>query len=152
MGEMLKIDGFDDMIKKLQSTSKAADGIAKRTADKCAQIMQAEIKSEAQKAGVPDELINKVVTIKEKSESKNRYKVSAGLKWENPPAPNKYNDALKAIVLNYGTPEERHTAKGYNRGKIKATNFMKKAKNKASKKIKSELNSAYEELNKELER
>lgn len=48
---ILQINGFDEMIKKLESSSKAAEQIAQQTAKECGDILKAEIVEQAKSAG-----------------------------------------------------------------------------------------------------
>lgn len=148
---ILQINGFDEMIKKLESTSKAAERIGKQTAQDCGEILKAEIVNQAKSAGLPDKLVNQLQEDfeAERSSGKFRYLVGWRKVERNSGAP--LTDSEKVIVANYGTPE-RFTRAGASRGEMPKLNFLKKAKSKAKLKIKKRIESGYAELNKELEK
>ncbi len=147
---ILQINGFDEMIKKFESASKAAERIGKETAKDCGEILKGEIVTQAKSAGLADHLVNQLQEdFEAERSSKFRYLVSWEKKKSNGGEP--LTDSEKVIVANYGTPE-RTTQAGASRGKMPKLNFLKKAKTKAKPKIKRRIEQGYAELNKELEK
>lgn len=149
---ILQISGFDEMIKKLESASTAAERIAKQTAQECGDILKAEIVDQAKSAGLPDNLVNQIQEDFEAERSGGKYRCTVGWPKESRGGGAALTDSEKVIVANYGTPEERKTKAGASRGKMPKLNFIKKAKTKAKPKIKRRIEQGFAELNKELEK
>ena len=149
---ILQINGFDEMIKKLESSSKAAEKIAQQTAKDCGDILKAEIVEQAKSAGLPDHLVNQLQEDFEAERSSGKFRYLVGWQREARSGGAALTDSEKVIIKNYGTPEERKTAAGASRGKIKKLNFLKKAKNKAKPKMRKRIETGFAELNKELEK
>ncbi|MBR4859357.1 MAG: hypothetical protein IKU08_09275 [Clostridia bacterium] len=148
---ILQISGFDEMIKKLESTSKAAEQIGKKTAQDCGAILKAEIVDQAKSAGLPDKLIKQIDEDFEAESASGKFRYLVGWRKVEHTRGAPLTDSEKVIIANYGTPE-RFTNAGASRGEIKKLNFLKKAKAKAKLKIKRRIESGFAELNKELEK
>lgn len=148
---ILQINGFDEMIKKLESTSKAAERIGKKTAQECGEILKSEIVSEASSAGLPAHLVNQIKEDFDAEQASGKFRYLVGWHKEEHKSGEPLTDSEKIIVKNYGTPE-RVTLSGASRGKMPKLNFLKRAKTKAKPKIKKRIESGFAELNKELEK
>jgi hypothetical protein len=125
---ILQLKGFDDLLEQIQK----AGGNIDRAADSClrqsAKIMQSELKSQMQAAGVDGDLINSMPPPQITVEN-NRYSAAVGYKKGNFD-PNDPSDGYKVVFLNYGTPRRtKH-------GKVAARGFIQKAKKKARPQIK----------------
>lgn len=125
---ILQLKGFDDLFDQIKKAGGSIDAAADSCLRQSANIMQAELKSQMQAAGVDSGLINAMpppqITVKG-----NRYQAKVGYKKGeyNPSDP---SDGYKVVFLNYGTP--RRTM----HGKVAARGFIQKAKNKARPQIK----------------
>lgn len=146
---IMQISGFDEMLKKFEASSKAAEKIAKQTAQDCGNILKSEIVKQAQSAGLPNHLVNQIEEDFE-AERAGKYRYLVGWEKESHKRGEPLTDSEKVIVANYGTPE-RFTASGASRGKIKKLNFLKKAKAKAKPVINKRIEQGFAELSKELE-
>lgn len=147
---ILQISGFDEMLKKFEASSKAAEEIAKKTAQDCGDILKGEIIKQAQSAGLPAKLVNQLNDDFE-AERAGKYRYLVGWEKEAHQRGEPLTDSEIIIVANYGTPE-RFTNSGASRGKIKKTNFLKKAKAKAKPLMKKRTEQGFAELSKELKK
>ena len=125
---ILQLKGFDDLLEQIQK----AGGSIDRAADSClrqsAQIMQSELNSQMQAAGVDGDLINSMPPPQITVEN-NRYSAAVGYK-KGDFDPSNPSDGYKVVFLNYGTPRRtKH-------GKVAARGFIQKAKKKARPQIK----------------
>ena len=125
---ILQLKGFDDLLEQIQK----AGGSIDRAADSClrqsAQIMQSELKSQMQAAGVDGDLINSMPPPQITVEN-NRYSAAVGYE-KGDFDPSNPSDGYKVVFLNYGTPRRtKH-------GKVAARGFIQKAKKKARPQIK----------------
>lgn len=125
---ILQLKGFDSLLEQIQK----AGGSVDRAADSClrqsAQIMQAEMKTQMQAAGVDGDLINSMPPPQITVEG-NRYEAAVGYK-KGSYDPRNPSDGYKVVFLNYGTPRRtKH-------GKVAARGFIHAAKKNASPRIK----------------
>lgn len=135
---ILQLKGFDDLLEQIQK----AGGDVDRAADSClrqsAQIMQNELKSQMQAAGVESGLINAMpppqITV-----DGNKYRAAIGYKKGNFD-PSDPSDGYKVVFLNYGTP--RRTM----HGKVAARGFIQAAKKKARPQIKKAQQQTFEKI------
>ena len=138
---ILQLKGFDDLLEQIQKAGGSIDQAADSCLRQSAQIMQAELKSQMQAAGVDSDLINAMpptqIEVKD-----NRYSAAVGYKKGNFD-PRDPSDGYKVVFLNYGTPHRSM------HGKVAARGFIEKAKNKARPQIKR---AQQETLDKILER
>lgn len=148
---ILQISGFDEMIKKFESASKAAERIGKQTAQECGEILKNEIVSEAKSAGLPAHLVNQIKEDFDAEQASGKYRYLVGWHKVEYKRGEPLSDSMKVILKNYGTPE-RSTLSGESRGQMPKLNFLKRAKTKAKLKIKRRIESGFAELNKELEK
>jgi hypothetical protein len=127
----VQLKGFDDFLEKLQKAGATMEGEGRKCFEKCAENLYDELYSKAQKAGLDNRLLEQ---IDEKFiESGNVWYYEVGWKKQKPSDSNPLPDTYKVLFYNYGTPKERKTRKGYNRGKVSAHpkgshGFIKKAK------------------------
>lgn len=125
---ILQLQGFDDLLEKIQKAGGSIDQAADSCLRQSAQVMQKELKAQMQAAGVDGDLINSMpppqTTVKN-----NRYSAAVGYK-KGDYDPNNPSDGYKVVFLNYGTPRRtKH-------GKVAARGFIQKAKKKARPQIK----------------
>jgi HK97 gp10 family phage protein len=138
---ILQLKGFDDLLEQIQKAGGSIDQAADSCLRQSAQIMEAELKSQMQAAGVDSGLINAMPPPQIKVKD-NRYSAAVGYEKGNFD-PRNPSDGYKVVFLNFGTP--RRTM----HGKVAARGFIKKAKDKARPQIKK---AQQETLEKILER
>ena len=145
---VLKLSGFEDLIKKINSSNVNSIKAAQQAAKAGAEAAKNQLISECKTSGVPNKLINSI-RIKEKISGNT---VSDQVGWDVPGYnPRNIADAYKVIFLNYGTPR-RITRKskqraimpdgswvtlGNDRGAITSRDFIKRAKSRSKSKIKN---------------
>lgn len=134
----LKLEGFEEMFAKIQKAGGSVDRAAESCLRQSAQVMQSELQSQMQAAGVDSGLIARMPapTIKVKG---NIYRAEVGYK-KGAYDPTDPSDGYKVVFLNYGTPNRtKH-------GKVAARGFIQKAKNKARPKIKKAQQETLDEI------
>lgn len=148
MSIKLKLDGFDELFSQIEKTGGTIDHAAKSCITQSAHIMHDELKTQMQAANVDSGLINRMPPPEIENEG-NRYTARVGYKKgaydENNPS-----DGYKVIFLNYGTPNRSAHGKIENGGKVKL-GFIKRAKDKANKKIKKQQEETLKDILKGLE-
>ena len=127
MSIKLKLDGFDELLSKIQKAGGSIDSAATACLKNSASIMEAELKTQMSNAGVDSGLISGMPAPQIEQEG-NKITARVGYKKGayNPRDP---SDGYKVVFLNYGTP---HRSK---HGKVKARGFIAKAKKNAKKQI-----------------
>lgn len=130
----MKLEGFDDMIKRLEKAGKNVDFEVEKCFSECAKTMTDTLVSRAKSAKLDDDLINKIERKKWHKYGVFYFEVG----WEK--VARSYGgealpDVYKVMFYNYGTPL-RATRDGQNRGKIEGRGFIKKAKLSAINKVK----------------
>ena len=135
---MLQLKGFDDLLEKIQKAGGSIDATVSSCVRQSAQIMQAELKTQMQAAGVDSGLINSMPPPQIES-SNNRHRAAVGYK-KGSFDPRNPSDGYKVVFLNYGTP--RRTM----HGKVAARGFIEKAKKKARPRIKAQQQETLEEI------
>lgn len=135
---ILQLKGFDSLLDQIQN----AGGSVDRAADSClrqsAQIMQQELKTQMQAAGVDGDLIS-AMPQPEITVNGNRYEAAVGYK-KGPYDPRNPSDGYKVVFLNYGTPRRmKH-------GKVAARGFIQAAKKNASPRIKKAQREALQKI------
>ena len=135
---LLQLKGFDELFDKISKAGGMVDKAAETCLRDSAGIMQAELKSQMQAAGVDGHLINSLPPPKITIDG-NRYRAAVGYEKGdfNPRDP---SDGYKVVFLNYGTP--RRTL----RGKVDARDFIQKAKKKARPQIKRQQQATLEKI------
>lgn len=141
MAIKLKLKGFDNLLNDIEAAGGNVDTACDSALRQSAQIMQSELKSQMQSAGVDSGLIEALPPFDiEKNGNRTSARVGYKKGAYNPEDP---SDGYKVIFLNYGTPNRtKH-------GKVKARGFIQLAKRRANPKIKKAQEQA---LNKILER
>lgn len=138
MSIKLKLDGFDKLMKEIEKASGNVDSATKKCMQKGAEILQDEMKSKMQNAGVDSGLISRMPSAEVESDF-GRFTARVGYKKGayNPKNP---SDGYKAVFLNYGTPNRKK------HGKVKARGFIGKAKSAARRKIQKEMENTRDEI------
>lgn len=137
MSIKLKLEGFDDLLTKIEKAGGTIDGAAKQCLQTSADIMHDELKTQMKAANVDSGLINRMPSPEVEIEG-NRYTARVGYK-KGAFDPRNPSDGYKVVFANYGTPRRsKH-------GQQPAKGFIQKAKKKANSKIKK---SQKETLNK----
>jgi len=144
MAIKVKIQGFEELLKEIEdaggSINKACDSAIKQSA----QIMQNELKSQMQSAGLDAGLISRMPQF-QVTNSGNRYEAKVGYS-KGSYNPDNLSDGYKAVFANYGTPKrKRH-------GKERARGYVLKAKKKANNKIKKAQEEAFKKILKRLQK
>lgn len=139
--DILQLKGFDDLLDQIQKAGGSIDQATESCLRQSAQIMQRELKSQMQAAGVESGLINAMPQPQIEIKG-NRYSAAVGYK-KGSYDPNDPSDGYKVVFLNYGTPHRTM------HGKVAARGFIQKAKKKARPQIKK---AQQETLEKVLER
>ena len=128
MSIKIKLEGFDEMLAKIEQAGGTIDGAAKQCLQKSATIMHDELTTQMQKANVDSGLINRMPPPEIEADG-NRVTARVGYKKGNY-NPDNPSDGYKVVFANYGTPRRsKH-------GQQPAKGFIKKAKKKASSRIK----------------
>ena len=143
-GISLNLNGFDDILAKIQKAGGTIDKAAKTCIEKSADIMQAELKEQMQSVNVSSRLINSMPPPKISVEG-NRYTANVGYEKGDYDQRNP-SDGYKVVFLNYGTPKRtKH-------GKVKARGFIQSAKKNARTKIKKQQEETLNDILKELKK
>jgi hypothetical protein len=145
-GISIKLDGFEEMLERIEKAGGKADKAARQVVKKSAEIVEAELKAECTRQNIPDSIINAITTEIENSATT----ASAQVGWKlGSYDPRKPAVGYLAVFLNYGA-ERRTTKRGQNRGRIVGKKFIATAKKKASKKVKALQQQMLEDIMKEL--
>lgn len=149
MSIKLNLNGFDDLLSEIEKAGGTIDDAAQKCLKKSADIMHDELKKQMTAANVDSGLINRMPPPEIEKEG-NRHTARVGYK-KGAYDPNNPSDGYKVVFLNYGTPHRSAHGKIEDGGKVKL-GFIKRAKSKASSKIKKQqavtLNEILEGLNK----
>lgn len=127
----ITLKGFEDFLEAIQEAGATMEGEGRKCFEKCAENLYDELYSKAEKAGLDNRLLEQIdETFIEKG---NTWYYEVGWKKQKPSTSNPLPDTYKVMFYNYGTPKERVTKAGYNRGKESAHpkgshGFIKKAK------------------------
>lgn len=143
MAIKLKLEGFDDLLSKIEKAGGSIDRATETCLKQSATIMQTELKSEMQKSNVPTDLVN-AMPANEITRNGNRFTARVGYR-KGSYNPNNLSDGYKVVFLNYGTPKRtKH-------GKITARGFIQRAKKTANTKIKKQQEATLKSILRELE-
>ncbi|MBP3573215.1 MAG: HK97 gp10 family phage protein [Prevotella sp.] len=146
-GIKLNLKGFEKMLSQIQDAGRNADPAARRAVNESARIVEDELRTQCQAAGVPDDITREIKTTTS-TEGDGRYSAKVGWKLGNYD-PRNPSTGYKAIFLNYGTVR-RQTRRGKNRGEIRkpARNqqFIFSAKKKAQSKVRKLQKQMLEEI------
>ncbi len=143
MSIKLKLNGFDELFSQIEKAGGTIDKAAKQCLQTSAQIMHDELKKQMTAANVDSDLINRMPPPEIESEG-NRHTARVGYK-KGDYDPNDPSDGYKVVFLNYGTPKRSKHGKIEDGGKVKL-GFIKRAKTKASKKIKQSQQETLEKI------
>lgn len=138
MSIKLKLDGFDDLLSKIEKAGGTIDGAAKTCLQTSADIMHAELQAQMQAANVDNGLINRMPPPEIESDG-NRHTARVGYK-KGAFDPHNPSDGYKVVFANYGTPRRSE------HGQQPAKNFIQKAKKKANTKIKKAQKETLEQI------
>lgn len=138
MSIKLQLDGFDELLSKIEKAGGSIDAAAETCLKNSAAIMEAELKTQMSKADVESALINKMPAPTIEKDS-NRITARVGYK-KGAYNPRNISDGYKIVFLNYGTPRRTQ------HGKIKARGFISKAKRKARARIKKQQEETLNEI------
>lgn len=144
----IKLDGFEEMLERIEKASGEAEKVARQVIKKSAEIVESELKAECTRQNLPDSIINAITTEIENDGGR----ISAKVGWKlGSYDPRKPAIGYLAIFLNYGS-ERRATKGGQNRGRLINKKFMATAKKKANKKVKALQQQMLDDIMKELEK
>lgn len=149
MSIKLKLEGFDELLKQIEEAGGTIDNATKHCLQKSADIMHDELKTEMQKSNVDSGLINRMPPPELESEG-NRHTARVGYKKGKYDADDP-SDGYKVVFLNYGTPHRSKHGKIKDGGKVDL-GFIKRAKKKASSKIKKAQKAMLEKIMGELKK
>lgn len=138
MSIKLQLDGFDELLKKIEKAGGSIDAAAETCLKKSANIMEAELKTQMSKADVDTALINEMPAPTIEKEG-NRITARVGYK-KGAYNPRNPSTGYKLVFLNYGTPKRKK------HGKVKARGFIAKAKKKARPQIKRQQETTLNEI------
>lgn len=129
---ILKLQGFDDFLERLQEAGASMETEGRKCFEKCAENLYDELYSKGQQAGLDGRLLEQLEEEFIEVPSKNVWYYECGWKKQKPTATNPLPDTYKVMFYNYGTPR-RTTKKGYDRGEesahpVGSHGFIKKAK------------------------
>ncbi|MGN0451098.1 MAG: hypothetical protein ACI4FN_03130 [Acutalibacteraceae bacterium] len=128
MAIKIKLEGFDELLEKIQKAGGDIDAATKQCLQTSADIMQSELKAQMQRSDVDSGLINRMPP-PEIETSGNRHTARVGYKKGNYD-PRNPSDGYKVVFANYGTPRRSKHGQQPTKG------FIQKAKKKAKPKIK----------------
>lgn len=127
-GITVKLEGFEELYKQIEKANGSMNKAAESCIKQSAQIVQSELKTQMQSAGVPSDLIGRMPSPTITAEG-NTYTAHVGYE-KGEYNEKKPSDGYKVVFLNYGTPHRRK------HGKIVARGFIQKAKKKSAPKVK----------------
>lgn len=137
MSIKLQLNGFDDLLKKIEKAGGSIDSAAASCLQKSASIMEDELKAQMSKANVDSGLINRMPAPSiEKDGNRTTARVGYKKGAYNPQNP---SDGYEVIFINYGTPRRQPT-------QIKARGFIANAKKKARPQIKKQQETTLKEI------
>lgn len=139
----IKLEGFDELLKKIESSGGTIKSAVDTCMKKSAKIMEDSLKTEMKKANVPSDLINRMDAPKVKWEY-NACTASVGYE-KGTYNPDNLSDGYKVVFLNYGTPHRSV------HGKVKARGFIGRSKKKAKSQIKKSQEETLQDILKELQ-
>lgn len=149
----LKISGFDKMLERIQQAGGDVDKAARDCMEESLQVLESNLKKEAQANGVETTTVFHSVTT-----SGNRVKGEAGWPLGNYDS-NNPSEGYAAMFAEFGTGKhsqrskgkDRQTAAGHNRGSTEPHPFMEQARAQSVKPIKAIQRKTLKNIVKELE-
>ena len=140
----LDLDGFEELIKAAEKASKNADKVCESVVREGANILDKELKTQLRAVNADPDLISAIDPPEYEHEA-NTFTASAGYH-KGAYNPDNLSPGYKALFLNYGTPRRKK------HGQEAARGFIKKAKSRATTKIKKLQKAAYEEITEDLKK
>lgn len=148
----LALKGFDDMLAAVQKAGGDVDKAARDCMEKSVQVLESNLKKEAQASGADTSTVTHGVTQKG-----NRISAETGWKLGDYDADNP-SEGYRAMFVEFGTGrhsargkgKDRKTAAGYNRGSTEPRPFMDKARKKSVKQIRAMQQETLQHITKEL--
>lgn len=137
MSIKINLVGFDELLSKIEKAGGSIDAAADSCVKKSASIMEAELKTQMNNAGVDSGLINRMPAPRFENEG-NKITARVGYK-KGAYNPNNISDGYEVVFLNYGTPKRKQS-------QIKARGFIAKAKRKARPQIKKQQEQTLNEI------
>lgn len=140
----LKIDGFDDLLRKIEKAGGNLDEVMGKCLRESAQIMQTELKTQMQDSQVPHDMID-AMPEPELETGWGILTARVGYK-KGAYDPKNPSIGYKVVFLNYGTPNRtKH-------GKVKERGFIQRAKKRALPKIRKQQEKALQDSLKGLQK
>ena len=138
MSIKLNLEGFDELLSKIEKAGGTIDKAAEKCLQKSADILQNELTAQMKAANVDSGLIDRMPSPEIESKG-NRYTARVGYKKGvyNPRDP---SDGYKVVFANYGTPRRSE------HGKQPAKGFIQRAKKKARPQIKKAQKETLDEI------
>ena len=133
MSIKLKLDGFEELLKKIEKAGGNVESASMKAMEKGAAIMEAELKAQMQAADLKNTMSRLISRMPSPKVENDHGEITATVGYpKGDYDPHNISDAYKVIFINYGTPRRtKH-------GKIKARGFIQKAKSRAKPKIRKE--------------
>lgn len=149
----LQLDGFEDMLARVQKANGDIDKAARDCMEKSAQILESNLRREAAAAGAETSEI-----VREVTSSKLKVKAEVGWKLGSYDSDNP-SQGYRAMFVEFGTGKhsgrsagkDRQTAAGANRGSTAPRPFMAAARKKSKKPIHAVQEETLHNIVKELE-
>lgn len=137
MAIRLNIDGFDDLLRKIEKAGGNLDEVMGKCLRESAEIMQTELKTQMQESQVPSAMIN-AMPVPELETEGGLLTARVGYK-KGAYDPKNPSIGYKVVFLNYGTPHRKK------HGKVQERGFIQRAKAKARSKIRKQQEKALQE-------
>ena len=131
MSIKLNLDGFEEMIKKIEKTGGSVDGAVRKCLENSAVVVENEIKSQMQSSDTTGNISRLIARMPSYEIQNNFGRITARVGFKKGEYdPKNPSDGYKAVFLNYGTPRRsKH-------GKIQPRGFIDRAKKIARPKVK----------------
>lgn len=141
MSIKLNLDGFDEMLKKIEKAGGNVDKASRRAMERAADIMQDELKAQMQAADEKNSMSNLIARMPSPTIENDYGRITARVGYKKGAYnPDNLSDGYKVIFINYGTPRRtKH-------GKVKARGFIDKARRRAKPKIRKEQEKILDEI------
>lgn len=149
----LKVNGFDEMLERVQRAGGNVDKAARECMEKSVRVLESNLKSEAEASGAPTSTVSHSVT-----SSGNIVSGETGWKLGEYDS-NNPSEGYQAMFREFGTGKhsarskgkDRETAAGQNRGSTEPRPFLAKARKKSVKPIRAIQEETLQNIVKELE-
>lgn len=149
----LQLKGFEDMLEQIQRAGGDIDKAARDCMEKSVQILESNLKKEAQSSGADTTTVFREVT-----QNGNRISAETGWKLGDYNSSNP-SEGYEAMFIEFGTGRyskrgkgrDRQTAAGYNRGSTEPRPFIAKARKKSKKAIHAIQQETLQDITKELD-